>query len=212
MAAFDSAQISSNKSKGDSREGFVKYFLENILPSVYRVGRCGDIVNSDGQKSGEVDIVIENPFSPHFITGPSGSKIYLAEGVAAVIEVKSNLDKHWNDVKKKVKKIKEIKRNLKPVVFRSGIDLSSIPTFVVAYKGTHVATKFNEFNLVDGILIIEKGDFAAHNIHVEGAAGIANFIFSLFNMIDSIKLADMNWQHYTLDNEMRNLLKKNNQL
>lgn len=212
MAAYAGSQKSSNKSKGDSREGFIKYFLENILPSVYRIGRSGDIIDANGNESGEVDIIIENPFSPHFVTGAGGNKLYLAEGVGAVIEVKSHLDKQWTEVKSKVENIKNIKRNLKPIVFTRGVDFSKIPVFVVAYKGNHVAKKFNEFNKVDGILVIESGDYAAHNVHLNNIAGIANFVFSLFQSVGSIKSAEVDWLHYTTSDEVRELLIQNGQL
>jgi len=63
--------------------------LSRILPSAYEIGR-GEIIDSSGKRSKQIDVVISRPDSPSLLL-PSGSKVYLIESVLATIEVKSEL-------------------------------------------------------------------------------------------------------------------------
>jgi hypothetical protein len=84
----------SSSSKGREREHFIGEFLRKVLPPVHRFG-SGDIIDSAGQKSGQADIVVEHPLLPS-LPHPGGKvRMYLAESVAAVIEVKSDLSSQW---------------------------------------------------------------------------------------------------------------------
>jgi hypothetical protein len=74
---------------GDAREALVQMVLSRILPSAYEIGR-GQVVDSQGNKSKQIDIVIARRDSPA-LTLLSGAKIYLVESVLATIEVKSKL-------------------------------------------------------------------------------------------------------------------------
>ena len=46
--------------KGREREHFIHKFLEQVLPPLHRFG-SGDITDSLGQRSGQVDIVLQTP-------------------------------------------------------------------------------------------------------------------------------------------------------
>ena len=112
MESFNSSKLLSSNSKGSQRELFVNTFLKEIFPPAYRFG-TGDITDCYKNKSGQVDIVIETPHYysfPAFIDGP---RLYLAEGVSVVIEVKSNAEQQWVQVGKTAKKLKELKRRFR---------------------------------------------------------------------------------------------------
>jgi hypothetical protein len=80
----------ANASKDYEREIFVQALLKDLFPPQFRLG-TGTIIDSKGTPSGQIDIAIELPNVPSFPIPPGVARIYLAEGVAAVIEVKSDL-------------------------------------------------------------------------------------------------------------------------
>src|SRR5262245_9616236 len=85
----------STATKGREREAFVNGFLTEVLPPHFRFG-SGDLIDHERSRSGQLDIVVEYPFLPSLPLGVGGSpRLYLAEGIVAVIEVKSNVDSQW---------------------------------------------------------------------------------------------------------------------
>ena len=79
----------SNASKGSERETFMNDFLLNVLPPIYRFG-TRDATDIARNGSGQLDVIVEYPFSPTLPSvGQNKMRLYLAESVAAVIEVKS---------------------------------------------------------------------------------------------------------------------------
>jgi hypothetical protein len=86
----------SSATIGQERAAFIDQFLSGVLPPIYRFG-SGDATDAAGNKSGQLDVVVEYPFAPSLpIVGAGQSRLYLAESVAAVIEVKSNLAGQWS--------------------------------------------------------------------------------------------------------------------
>ena len=53
----------SSATTGQERAAFINDFLSKVLPPIYRFG-SGDATDSNGMKSGQLDVVIEYPFSP----------------------------------------------------------------------------------------------------------------------------------------------------
>jgi len=118
---------------GREREVFVHAFLEKILPPSMRVG-AGVITDASGVTSGQLDIVVELPLSVSFpIVGEN--RHYLADTVGAVIEVKSDLTRQWEEVKEKSADLLRLGRftpEKDEIVFR---DDYRVPLFVVAFNG-----------------------------------------------------------------------------
>lgn len=113
FSSLDSAYIGgsgvSSASRGNEREQFVNTVLTNAFPPHYRFA-SGDIIDSFGTQSGQVDVVLEQPRSYSFPLLSGGPRLYLAESVAAVIEVKSNLSAQWDEVTATAEKLAAIKR------------------------------------------------------------------------------------------------------
>lgn len=110
MGTFQASRLMSSSTKGSEREFFVDLFLSNVLPIPYRFG-SGDITDTYSNKSGQIDVVVENPFLPSFPTlGSKNSRLYLVEGVSCAIEVKSNLQNQWNEVRKTLEKVKNLRK------------------------------------------------------------------------------------------------------
>jgi hypothetical protein len=85
----------SSATIGSERAAFIDQFLSQVFPPIYRFG-SGDATDSRGVKSGQLDVVVEFPFGPSLpMVGNEKSRLYLAETIAAVVEIKSNLANQW---------------------------------------------------------------------------------------------------------------------
>lgn len=109
LAAFEAGKGTSSASKGLERELFLQKILKSVLPPHVRFG-TGDIIDAEKRTSGQVDIVLESTLSLSFPALEEGPRLYLAEGVVAAIEVKSNLKTQWREVQRKVDSLKALHR------------------------------------------------------------------------------------------------------
>jgi len=96
----------SSASKGGERQDFIDLVLRNVIAPPFRFG-SGDITDLSGATTGQLDIVIEYGGSISFSLIPgSNTRLYLAEGVCAVIEVKSDVEAQWGEVIKTAKRLR----------------------------------------------------------------------------------------------------------
>ncbi len=126
---------------------------------MFRFG-TGTVTDSYHKLTGQIDIVIELPFGPSFpVPIAPSSRLYPAESVGAVIEVKSNLSKQWDEAIKTIAKVKALRRTIgnKKKIYR-------IPCYAVGYKGDKKVQTLKEKVLEieekerpDGVLIIDSG-------------------------------------------------------
>lgn len=76
---------------GDAREVMIREALMKFLPSSLVIG-TGQVVDGNGKRSAQIDIIIYRSDFPIFRT-LGLSDVFMLEGVVATIEVKSNLSK-----------------------------------------------------------------------------------------------------------------------
>jgi hypothetical protein len=83
----------------NQRERFIDVFLSQVFPPPFRFGQ-GDVTDTAGRRSGQLDVVVEYPLLPSLpvVGNQASSRLYLAEGIAAAIEVKSNVASQWSEV------------------------------------------------------------------------------------------------------------------
>lgn len=133
-------QQSSNL--GSVREHFVNNILEQFLPKTVIVG-SGEIVDGTGSRSGQQDIILYRSNFP-VITSLTPINTFLAEGVIATIEVKSdlstgsptNLHKAFQSATKVHKLEKQAYIvNGEPEQLEKLKEIHRIKTYVVGYKG-----------------------------------------------------------------------------
>ena len=108
-SSFQAGAELSSATKGTERELFVSAFLSQIFPPHYRFS-SGDVTGHSNQRSGQIDIVLEFPRGFSFPFHPSGPRLFFAEGVAAAIEVKSNLTDQWDEVVSTGTKLRQVQR------------------------------------------------------------------------------------------------------
>lgn len=161
LASFNvSAQQKASDNLGANREHFINQFLENVLPPRLTVKKSGEVLDHTGHTTGQIDILIIRDDAPGLDMGSQHT--YLAEGVFAAIEVKSNLT---------VAKLKEAAKTLQAVEnlqiqspgIMSGPNLRRPLRLVFAYKGATFDTLTKAIvengweELFDLICILERG-------------------------------------------------------
>jgi hypothetical protein len=181
---------------GSERESFVNEYLSKILPPLYRFGR-GTITDSQGKRAGQIDVVIEFPFSFSFPMPTGNERLYLAESVATVVEVKSNLSSQWDEVEKTVRKVKELARNWEIIQTLVPPEPERrIPCYAVGYTGyktlrglqkrldsTHPKAR------PDGVLVVDSGCFMGFTCRAVGAWGLYGFASELLLLARSVLVA-----------------------
>ncbi len=126
---------------GYSREHFVKEILSSFLPKSVIVG-SGEIVDGQGRGSGQQDVIIYRADFP-VITSLTPINAYLAEGVIATIEVKSDLSTGEPSLYSAFKSVQKVLSLEKAAEIISGTgaevqklqELNSIKTYVIGYAG-----------------------------------------------------------------------------
>ena len=154
----------SSASKGSERAGFIDEFLSKVLTPQFRFGD-GDATDLNGQRSGQLDVVIEYPWVPSLpIVGSNKPRLYLAEGIASVIEVKSDVSSQWNEVLSTANKLAPLKRTYGSGIVAGANPLDRVPLFAVGYVGWSKLETLQQHlsdGPVDGILVINSGLFVS---------------------------------------------------
>lgn len=165
MGAHHAGSPLTSTSKGHEREAFINGFLSQVLPPSFRFG-SGDAVDQSGERSGQLDIVVEYPFVPSLpLVAGRSPRLYLAEGIVAVVEVKSDLVAHWSEVERTAGQLMKLTRNYK---YEQGITsgpraVDNVPLYAVGYSGwtrfANVKSHVDMTKGINGVLVIEEGHF-----------------------------------------------------
>jgi hypothetical protein len=199
MGVHAAGSASSSATRGREREAFIDSFLSGVFPSPFRWG-SGDITDHTGARSGQIDVVVEYPFLPSFpIIGGDQERLYLAEGVAAAIEVKSDVSGQWGEVESTQRQLGPLTREFGATMIMGDRHPINIPLFAVGYRGWStletVQRKVRESG-VAGILVIEHGLFASGEafggIHATGPLSLLGLISCIHNSISSLKMTSAN--------------------
>jgi|GEM_PF-1453248 len=192
--------------KGNETERFLESFLSQVMPTPYRFG-SGIAIDAAGKQSAQLDIVLEYPFAPSFpLPGVPSSRMYLAEGVAAVIEVKTEVGRDWPAFTRQAKALANLERTF-DFQFIVGIPPTQrIPLFLVSYKGSdtddfrNTARATVRNHPVDGILIMEPPLFVSKKefgeIEQKEEKALWAFISSLHQAVSSLQSASIDPKNY----------------
>lgn len=154
-AAFKATERLSSASKGSTREGTVRQLFASILPRSL-VMEHGDIVDSFGNRSGQLDGILIEARAPALRLSQLDPALVLAEGVVAVLEVKSDLGRQWQEVADKHQAVARLRpavvhpatldpslqrkksRNKKDPpskLERMAVEQAFLPLFVLGFRG-----------------------------------------------------------------------------
>ena len=159
LGAYQASSSSSSATKGGEREFFIDLFLSQVLPLPFRFG-TGDATDQYGHRSGQLDVVVEYPFLPSLpIAGGSRYRLYLAESIAAVIEVKSDVAAQWVDVQRTAQQLHAVRPNF--ITYSRDV-------FGGNYTQTSSGVASVSGMVVDGSTIRNPGGFA---ISIDGRTG-----------------------------------------
>lgn len=203
-----------NDTIGDERQLMIDRYLREVFPPIYRFG-SGVILDLEENITGALDVVMELPFAPNFpMPGGGSQRLYLSESVAAVLEVKSDLYKQWEQAKATTKKVKSLKRSLRQtsgLLLESSPDpipkigvRDSLPTYVIAYTGhktpqalEKLLTDTDVDSRPDGVLVIESGAFIGSSGQADGASGLFRMVTELVAQTNAVlQIAYPNLQAY----------------
>jgi len=174
VGAHEAGKSMSSSSKGCEREAFVDRFLSQLLTPQFRFG-SGDATDQEGRRSGQLDVVVEYPFVPSLpIVGAMKPRLYLAEGIAAVVEVKSDVSGQWGEVENTVSQLSPLKRQYGAGVSFGAYATPHIPFFAVGYTGWKTLDPLLSRlspGRVEGILVIDSLLFASTDGFLGGKCG-----------------------------------------
>lgn len=194
MAHWEAGRTLPSAVVGSEREVLVREFLSQVFPTPYRFG-TGAVVDGFGASSGQVDIVVEFPFLPSFPAPGTPDRLYLVESVALVIEVKSDIAKQWDQVRKTTAGVKLLKRvwhgheAIGPSGAKEAVasSLSRTPVLAVGYRGpsdeNDICRRLAETpgtDRPDGVLVIDSCAYSGcelnpSSVAARGAAGLLSF-------------------------------------
>lgn len=197
----------SNATSGQERAAFIDQFLSQAFPSPFRFG-TGDATDSAGARSGQLDVVVEFPFMPSLpLAGGGSSRLYPAENVAAVVEVKSNVSAQWNQALHTAAQLAPLQRSFGAQMIMGSPPSPNIPLFVAAYTGWNqlstLSQKLSTTNQIDGILVIETGVFVSSPrfdcVQATGPWALWGLICCLHQATSTLKAASTNPGAYAVE-------------
>jgi len=156
--------LKSSQNMGKNRENFLNDFLKVCLPNRLSV-KEGEIWDNKGYKTGQIDTIITRDDCPSLRFGGKNEHInaYLAEGIFAVIEVKTKLSKvKLIEAGKKLEEVRALNVDF-GVTMRSGPACERPLRLVFAYEGATWKTIEDEIKkrkwetLFDIICILKQG-------------------------------------------------------
>ncbi len=163
---------------GYSREHFVKEILSSFLPKSVIVG-SGEIIDGKGKRSGQQDVIIYRADFP-VITSLTPVGAYLAEGVLATIEVKSDISTGEPNLYSAFRNVQKVLSLEKAAEVINGTDaevrklqeLNSIKTYIVGYSGWKNSNSLMEHYRIAGNQV--GWNFVPHLVYQPGACMIRN--------------------------------------
>ena len=207
-----SRSLLSDASKGREREFFIEQFLKRVFSPSFRFG-SGDIIDSRGNSSGQIDIAIEQPFLPSLPTQLNDVRLYFAEGVAAVFEIKSNVCKQWTEVEETTQKVKRLEqhyiRTYGPGGSFSGNPIvKKIPVYAIGYRGYKTIRGLEQRlrntdigKRPDGVLVLESKIFTTQDCSYSDNESFYIFIVTINDLLNNLTLhAEVERSIYLTDN------------
>jgi uncharacterized protein DUF6602 len=186
---------------GGERELVLHGLLRETLPPIYRFGQ-GVITDATSQLTGQIDLVMELPFGPS-LPMPAGShRLYLAESVAAVIEIKSDLSSQWRDMENTIRLVRQLDRDPghptrfvteeSPLPDKRITEIQGIPCYAVGFRGFSTVERLcQRLEMTEpaarphGALVIESGAFVGVTGSADGEAGLYRLIAELVEVFNS---------------------------
>jgi hypothetical protein len=168
-----SAQIEHRGERGTEREAILATFLRTYLPSRFAVSR-GEIVDTSLQTTRQCDLVIYDHLNCPMLYAGHDYRVFPAEPVHAVIEVKSTLSKsQLDDAAAKIRAVKKLERPnglIAGIVFAYKSGWTADPLSHTARYLLDLASTIDPTHCIDLVCILDSG--LVYGIANDGWAGI----------------------------------------
>ena len=123
-------------------------------------------------------------------------RLLLAESVALVIEVKSDLSAQWDQIRHTVRRVKELTRQMNVVMTIGDGPSATIPCVAVGYTGHATVDGLlqrlettPERDRPDGALVIESGCFVWPGMSAWGPIGLYGLCMAINVLLSQIGFA-----------------------
>ncbi|HEY4257317.1 MAG TPA: DUF6602 domain-containing protein [Candidatus Udaeobacter sp.] len=214
MAHYSAGMLLPNASKGTERETLLREFLFKVFPPPFRFG-SGAIIDQYGLISGQLDIVAEFPFFPSFPTPGASERLYLAESVSFVAEVKSDLAAQWPQVENTAEALLPLRRKwLGHLRFHheEGLEIanasvSRIPFVAIGFRGYQSVDALEsrlreteETKRPDSVLVLESGAYVGllSDVRGSGVMGLFQFCVEAAHFATNVLTAHPDFRGYGL--------------
>jgi hypothetical protein len=193
-----------NALTGSERETFLREFLQQVFPA-HRRFATGAITDSTGAITGQVDIAVEYGVIPSFPMPSTTERLLLAESVALVIEVKSDLSAQWGQVCETTSRVKALQRHLNAIMtLGDGPPPPTIPCIAVGYTGHSTIKGLSErlattpeSQRPDGALVVQSGCFSGFGLNASGPLGLYALCLVINQLLAEIGFAAPDLASYT---------------
>jgi hypothetical protein len=150
---------------------------------------------------------VEYGMMPSFPSLTGDQRLLLAESVAAVIEVKSDLSKQWKEVMKTTCGVKQLQRRLGPAITQSSTGAPSagrtIPVYAVGYMGYGTAKRLHDClrktdpdSRPDAALVIDPGILVSPPYMAEGSVALYGLCWLIHSRLNELVSATPNMLAY----------------
>ena len=205
LATYSGGAGLPNNVIGPEREAFVQEFLTKVFPAHLRfVG--GAIIDSISEsRSGQIDVAVLLATAPSFPLPAAGNqRLVLAENVAVVIEIKSNLSSQWKEVLSTTTQVRALKKHIRDLDTNGKCEVTNIPVYAVGYKGWKdvwaLKKKWEDTDIQerpDAVLMIENPAFVSNELWAEKDSALIAFIAHLDQRIRAHAKIETNLFRYT---------------
>jgi len=154
------SQIKHLGERGGEREAVLRSFLESYLPSRYGVS-SGEIIDVSGVTSPQCDVIIYDHLNCPLLLAGKDYRVFPAESVLAVIEVKSILTlAQLKDAVNKIRSVKSLRRRGGPIVgvvfaYKSAVSKDPMQKVASWIQGLNAALSPHEY--VDLLCVLDSG-------------------------------------------------------
>jgi len=157
QASFEglTSLIEHKGAKGTAHEDIIRQFLSDYLPEAFEIG-TGEIVNLSGNRSDQTDLIIFDRLNCPKLVQAGDIRVYPAEGVLAVIEVKSTLDS--DSLVDSIENIIHAKELKKSAYYRTGNIVNTWMMYGKTYEHFPMMGYIFAYESIDLDLLVRKLD------------------------------------------------------
>jgi hypothetical protein len=110
LGAYKKSEEAPNACKGSLREVGIRRAIRHSLPGLVHL-YSGEIIDPRNGQSGQLDGILVRTTGVALATGPDEDRVVPIEGVAAVLESKSNMKSQWKEVIRTWEKLRKLRRD-----------------------------------------------------------------------------------------------------